>query len=158
LAGTTPAEAALADMVVNGVMDARVPLITARFQSDPVAALNKFATTALPKLLGNLQNLLSSSSSSSSSPTSTYVAGGQSPTYADVMLFELVEYSLDELGRRGEDLLAKYPAVANVVQNMCEHPRLAVFLSSSRRKPTPNDAFVANVCDILAFPKPAYLG
>jgi len=58
LRGASLAEEARADMAVNGMLDARMGMITARFSDDPAAALARFETTTLPKLAGHLEALL----------------------------------------------------------------------------------------------------
>ena len=58
LRGYTPADQGVADMVVNGILDARMPLITARFGADPQAALSKFESVTLPRLVRNVERIL----------------------------------------------------------------------------------------------------
>ena len=50
LYGETPVEAAKVDMLINGIMDARQPLLVARFSDDPTESLAAFSKGPLPKV------------------------------------------------------------------------------------------------------------
>ena len=148
LRGTTAADQARADMIVNGVLDARMPLITARFQADPTAALAKFETTTLPKLAGHLEALLKTHSGE------YLCAGGL--TYADVVLLETLCYAADECTANLESILAPTPRVLAHYQRMRAFKHVGAYLQSERRKPTPDVAFVRRTCAILGMPAPEY--
>lgn len=149
LRGTTAADEARADMMVNGVLDARMQLITARFQADPTAALAKFETTTLPKLAGHLEALLKTHSGE------YLCAGGL--TYADVVLLETLCYAADECTANLESILAPIsPRVLAHYQRMRAFKHVGAYLQSERRKPTPDVAFVRRTCAILGLPAPEY--
>jgi glutathione S-transferase len=149
LRGTTAADEARADMMVNGVLDARMQLITARFQADPTAALAKFETATLPKLAGHLEALLKTHSGE------YLCAGGL--TYADVVLLETLCYAADECTANLESILAPIsPRVLAHYQRMRAFKHVGAYLQSERRKPTPDVAFVRRTCAILGMPAPEY--
>jgi uncharacterized protein (DUF924 family)/glutathione S-transferase len=151
LRGTTAADEARADMMVNGVLDARMQLITARFQADPTAALAKFETATLPKLAGHLEALLKTHSHSGE----YLCAGGL--TYADVVLLETLCYAADECTANLESILAPIsPRVLAHYQRMRAFKHVGAYLQSERRKPTPDVAFVRRTCAILGMPAPEY--
>ena len=151
-------EATRADELLHGVLDARWPLITARFGDEPDRALEQFGAAALPRLLDAAARALAEYGGEGREGADLFVAGGARATYADVALLELVCYARDELGdARVDGALATRPRVARLVAALAEQPRIAAFLASERRKPAPDDAFVAEVCEILAMPPPARL-
>lgn len=50
----------------------------------------------------------------------------------------------------------QYRRIVALLNEVGEHPRMADFLSSDRRKPPPNLKFVSNVCEILDMPLPKW--
>lgn len=147
LRGRTLAHEATADMVVNAIVDARMPLITARFQDHPGVVLKNFESSILPKLAHQLHvHILSN--------TGPYICGTDL-TYADVFLFEFLEYAADECDIL--PVLDTFPELAYHRQRMRGFPHMLNYLDSQRRKPLPDDIFLREVCDILDRPLPAYL-
>ena len=143
----------MVDMIINGVMDARQPLLVARFNDDPESKLRSFADGQFPKFLDALERTMESHGS-------IYSAGGDKPTVADLMVLELVDYACDELltiGLDGEKIVNDRPRVAALVNDVGSQARISAYLASDRRKPTPGSCFVDNVTDILDIPKPKWL-
>ena len=104
--GATDAEACAADMVANGALDARMPLVTARFSEDPDAQLAAALATGVPRVLDAAERLLrrrrggndgdggegeggEGEDDDDGDGGAAYVAGGAAPTYADVVLLEV---------------------------------------------------------------------
>jgi len=149
LLGQTPQEAVCADMAVNAVLDARVPLITARFQDDPQAALVKFEEQTLPKFARQMTRLLRSCGG-------PYICGTHL-TYSDVSLYEFIAYSRDEAPDAIALALAEHAPLSQHYEAMKAFPHLADYLSSPRRHPPPDEAFVRRVCVTLGMALPKYL-
>ena len=148
LRGATAADEARADMAVNGIFDARMPLITARFGADPHAALAKFGAATLPKLCAHLESLLQTHSG-------PYLCEG-GLTYADVALLELLCYAADELEGGVEGPLRGCPRVLAHFEHMSGFEHVRSYLSAERRKPPPDAAFVRRTCAILGMAVPAH--
>ena len=148
LSGAAPADAARADMVVNGIFDARMGLITARFSDQPEAALAKFASVTLPRLAAHLEKLLATHEG-------PYVCAG-GLTYADIVLLECLCYAEDECEPSLEELLRGCPRVLAHHRRMRAFPHVEDYLCSDRRKPPPDAAFVRTTCAILGIKCPAY--
>jgi len=149
LVGETQREMVTADMVVNGILDARMPLVTARFSSKPDEALGHFGRVTLPRLLGHIETILKQGGG-------PYVCGSRL-TYADCSLFELLVYSIDECAAETELALSASPHVASHYALLGSMPHMKEFLSSSRRHPPPDEAFVRRVCSTLSMDLPGYL-
>lgn len=149
IAGSTNKEEALADMVLNAIMDARMPLITSQFQADPKVALDKFAATTLPKCCGNIEQIIKSHGG-------TFIVGAKI-TYVDVLLYELLVYAAEALASTPELLLAGFPNMLCQFQGMQAFDHLRDYVGSVRRKPLPDEKFVRQVSSMVGMPLPKYL-
>ncbi|KAL1504446.1 hypothetical protein AB1Y20_010852 [Prymnesium parvum] len=148
LAGGGAAEAAAADMVVNGVLDARMALIVAPFSETPAAALAAFFGARLPRLAAHLEAIFARHAGP--------YACGASLTYADVVLLECLTYAADVYDGELRQLLREYPRVLAHHARMRSFDHMKEFLQSERRKPPPDAAYVRRTCEILGRPCPAY--
>mmetsp|Transcript_178540 Transcript_178540/g.572200 ORF Transcript_178540/g.572200 Transcript_178540/m.572200 type:complete len:476 (+) Transcript_178540:173-1600(+) len=157
LDGDGPDRAADADMISNAVLDARVPLITARFQPDAKVALGKFLTTTLPKIAGQLEQWLATRGADGK-PANFFA--GQAPTYADVLVLEFLEYVADEAPEdvaASSSLAVVHPLLFGHWRRMREFQHVSEYICSPTRVPKPDDAFVRTTCGILGMDLPKYL-
>ncbi|KAJ8602369.1 hypothetical protein CTAYLR_004208 [Chrysophaeum taylorii] len=141
LRGSSLRDEARCDAVVNAIMDARAPLITARFKPDPAEALRAFLTATFPTFASHIEHFFIEGGGGG-----PYVCGAEL-TYADVCLFEFLEYAVDE-GADDVVLANTYPRLADHRRHMRAFPHLVAYLA--KRKPKPDAAFVRQVCAILA--------
>lgn len=75
---------------------------------------------------------------------------GQQPTYADVVLFEMLAYAHDEAGDRAVVNQKQTPWLWAHYQAMLTVPALEEYMASRRRIPSPGHSdFVHQVSDIL---------
>ena len=136
-------------MVVNGILDARMPLITSHFQDNPREALEKFGKATLPKFCGHVESILSGHGG----PFIT----GASLTYADVSLYEFLLYASEALSSTVDELLNGFAKLLCQFHTMHAFDHLLEFTASTRRKPLPDETFIRQVTSILSLPLPSHL-
>jgi glutathione S-transferase len=126
LYGSGPREAALCDMVMEGVKDVRME--TMQLISTPAAerpALRaRLVESVIPRWLGHFERLLE--------PSTSGFFVGASLTCADLTVFLMLENMADN---RFDTTLAAFPKLAAFKARIAERPRIAARLSSPKRFP-----------------------
>eukprot|EP00656_Telonema_subtile_P026636 TRINITY_DN2861_c0_g1_i4.p1 TRINITY_DN2861_c0_g1~~TRINITY_DN2861_c0_g1_i4.p1 ORF type:complete len:244 (+),score=66.30 TRINITY_DN2861_c0_g1_i4:129-860(+) len=146
LDGSTPAEAALVDMICEGIRDCRgvvvgFPFAPGRMSAEEVANMVASVPTTIAKQMSAFERALEEGSTG-------FLPSGLCT--ADVLLAELVE------GLSGicEEAAAPYPKVAGVHRHVLGLPQIQKYLESERRYPFPKEeevraAYVSNVNTVL---------
>merc|ERR1711935_289920 len=146
LDGDTPAQAALNDMLCEGIRDCRglvvmFPFNCAKMTPEEIEAQSDAMPTAVAKQMVAFEKTLTDN------PAVGFLESGLCT--ADVLLCELVE----ELTGIREDTCAAYPKVLALHQRVRALPQIAKYLESDRRFPLAigevGTVYVANVNAVL---------
>eukprot|EP00695_Tsukubamonas_globosa_P002233 TRINITY_DN3340_c0_g1_i1.p2 TRINITY_DN3340_c0_g1~~TRINITY_DN3340_c0_g1_i1.p2 ORF type:complete len:229 (-),score=128.73 TRINITY_DN3340_c0_g1_i1:157-771(-) len=109
LAGDNDLEAALCDMIVDGVNDLLADALKVMFApaDQKEAAAAKFTTEQLPKHLGNLQNILNKNA------TGYFV--GSKLSWADIAVYNIIDYLNAQFGEHIKPFAALHALCDKVV-------------------------------------------
>jgi len=152
LEGKSPAESARIDELVEGISDARGPIIGFPFQRSPEAALQQ--------LLGSVQKYFPIFEKLISDNRSEPYAVGASLSVADVLLTEFVESSREAVesiyggDQAAKLVLAPYPRLRALHQHVLSLPQIKSFMTSDNWFPFPagtiGHKYVENVQTVLS--------
>ena len=77
-------------------------------------------------------------------------------TYADILLLEMLCYAADECRSSLATILDGAPRVLSLYRRLVAFEHVAEYVTSARRKPPPDAAFVRRTCGILGMKVPAH--
>jgi glutathione S-transferase len=122
----------IADIVAE-VHDTHHPLASGKYYEDQKeAALARsadFLTQRMPKFLGYFEKMLAQN------PKGTSYSIGDTLTYVDLSLFQLVEGLRYAFPRATKKFPTSYPALCALTEAVRERPNVARYLASNRRIP-----------------------
>jgi glutathione S-transferase len=126
----------LADWVVE-IHDTHHPLGPSLYYEEQKEEARKrtgdFLASRLPKFLGYFERVLERNVDNG-----RWLAG-KGCTYADLSLFQVINGLRYAFPRRMHSLMADYPRIEAVVEAVTDRPRIASYLSSTRRLPFNED-------------------
>mmetsp|Transcript_30326 Transcript_30326/g.79480 ORF Transcript_30326/g.79480 Transcript_30326/m.79480 type:complete len:234 (+) Transcript_30326:120-821(+) len=152
LEGKSPAESARIDELVEGISDARGPIIGFPFQRSP--------ETAVQQLIGSVQKYYPIFEKLISDNCSEPFSVGASLSVADVLLAEFVESSREAVesmygcDQAAKLVLAPYPRLRALHQHVLSLPTIKAFMTSENWFPFPagtvGQKYVENVQTVLS--------
>ncbi|KJE97025.1 hypothetical protein CAOG_07511 [Capsaspora owczarzaki ATCC 30864] len=117
--------AARCDQLAEGIADLRRQYATLAYDKEFAAKVGDFINKTLVNSFTTIERVYDQNKT-------RYLLSQDRVSYADIMLFELVDQIL-ALGQDARSVVAKFDRIGEVYKSIAARPRIAAYLASSRR-------------------------